>query len=70
MSELEEESDSLKKRQAKLNEDLYEFVRQNFINFALYPALKEFRNYIQSQESKGNLPPKIDKRLVFFSGTR
>lgn len=30
----------------------------------MFPALKEFRNYIQSQESKGNLPPKIDKRLV------
>lgn len=64
LEELEAESDSLKKRQKKLNEDLYEFVRQNYTNFALFPALKEFRNYIQSQESKGNLPPKIDKRLV------
>jgi len=64
LKELEEESDSLKKRQKQLNEDLNEFVRQNYINFALYPALKEFRNYIQSQESKGNLPPKIDSRLV------
>lgn len=64
LKELEEESDSLKRRQKKLNEDLNEFVRQNYINFALFPALKEFRNYIQSQESKGNLPPKIDKRLV------
>ena len=64
LTELEEESDKLKKRQMKLNEDLNEFVRQNYINFALYPAIKEFRNYIQSQESKGNLPPKIDKRLV------
>ena len=61
---LEEESDTLKRRLIKLNEDLYEFVRQNYINFALFPALKEFRNYIQSQESKGNLPPKIDKRLI------
>lgn len=64
LKELEEESDSLKNRQKKLNEDLNEFVRQNYINFALFPALKEFRNYIQSQESKGNLPPKIDRRLV------
>ena len=31
---------------------------------AAFPALKEFRTYIQSQESKGNLPPKIDSRLV------
>lgn len=64
LKELEDESDSLKRRQKKLNEELNEFVRQNFINFALFPALKEFRDYIQSQESKGNLPPKIDKRLV------
>lgn len=64
LEELEEESDRLKNRQKKFNEDLNEFVRQNYINFALYPALKEFRNYIQSQESKGNLPPKIDSKLV------
>lgn len=44
LEELEEESDSLKRRQKKLNEDLNEFVRQNYINFALFPALKEFRN--------------------------
>ena len=64
LKELEDESDSLKSRQKKLNEDLNEFVRQNYIYFALYPALKEFRDYIKSQESKGNLPPKIDSRLV------
>ena len=64
LEELEFESDKLKNSQKKLSEHLNEFVRQNFIYFALFPALKEFRDYIQSQESKGNLPPKIDKRLV------
>ena len=64
LKELESESDNLKSRQLRLNEELYEFVRQNYIYFALFPAIKEFKNYIQSQESKGNLPPKIDKRLV------
>jgi len=64
LKELEEESDTLKRRLIKLNDDLNEFVRQNYINFALFPALKEFRNYIQNQESKGNLPPKIDKKLI------
>lgn len=64
LEELENESDRLKNSQKKLNETLNEFVRQNYINFALFPALREFRNYIHSQESKGNLPPKIDKRLV------
>ena len=64
LEELENESDRLKNSQKKLNETLNEFVWQNYINFALFPALREFRNYIQSQESKGNLPPKIDKRLV------
>lgn len=64
LEELEEESDRLKRRQMNLNEELNEFVRQNYIYFALFPALNEFRNYIYNQESKGNLPPKIDKRLV------
>ena len=64
LEELENESDNLKRSQIKLNEHLNEFVRQNYIYFALFPAIKEFREYIQSQESKGNLPPKIDKRLV------
>lgn len=64
LQELEKESDQLKRNLEGLNDDLNEFVRQNYINFALFPALKEFRDYIRSQESKGNLPPKIDKRLV------
>ena len=64
LEELENESDDLKRSQMKLNEHLNEFVRQNYIYFALFPAVKEFRDYIQSQETKGNLPPKIDKRLV------
>lgn len=64
LKELEGESDRLKDNQKKLNEQINEFVRQYYIYFALFPALKEFRDYIQSQESKGNLPPKIDRRLV------
>ena len=35
-----------------------------WINNCLIHFLPEFRDYIQSQESKGNLPPKIDRRLV------
>ena len=64
LEELEEESDNLKEHQKRLSDYLNDFVRQNYIYFALFPALKEFKNYIQSQESKGNLPPKIDRRLV------
>lgn len=64
LEELEVESDNLKRHQKKLSDDLNEFVRQNYIYFALFPALNEFRTYIKGQESKGNLPPKIDKRLV------
>lgn len=64
LAELEEESDRLKKHYERLNDELMEFVRTNYIYFALYPALKEFKEYIDKQETKGNLPPKIDKRLV------
>lgn len=61
---LEEESDRLKGELRKYNEDMMEYVRQNYVYFAMYPVLKEFKNYIDKQESNGNLPPKIDRRLV------
>lgn len=61
---LEEESDRLNQGQERLNDEMMEFVRQNYIYMALFPALKEFKDYIDKQETKGNLPPKIDKRLV------
>jgi len=64
LSELEQESDKLKERQRKIYVEMMEFARQNYILFAMYPALKEFKDYIQNQETKGNLPPKIDRRLV------
>lgn len=64
LSKLENESDDLKEEQKRLNNEMMDFVRQNYIYFALYPSLKKFRDYIQNQETKGNLPPKIDRRLV------
>lgn len=64
LKSLEEESDKLKEQQVQQNEELQEFARKSYIYFALYPALKDFKDYIQKQETKGNLPPKIDRRLV------
>lgn len=61
---LEKESDELKENLRAYNKEMMEFVRQYYVYITLYPALKEFKNYIDKQESNGNLPPKIDKRLV------
>lgn len=61
---LENQSDYLKRRSTETQGDLIKFAREYYIYFALYPALKRFYNYIQTQEHAGNLPPKIDKNLV------
>lgn len=64
LSELEEQSDYLKRRANETQDDLIKFTREFYVYFALYPALKCFYEYIQTQEHAGNLPPKIDKKLV------
>ena len=64
LAELEKESDYLKEQRNRLHKEMTEFVRQYYVYFALYPAIKKFKDYIDNQENKGNLPPKIDSRLV------
>lgn len=64
LSRLEEDSDRLKRRENETQEHLISFAREYYVYFALYPAFKTFNEYIHKQESAGNLPPKIDKRLV------
>lgn len=64
MEELERESDELAKKDKEAMANLMKFVREYYTYFALYPAMKEFANYIDTQTKAGNLPPKIDKKLV------
>lgn len=64
LAKLEEESDSLKRRLADTSEQLMNFVREYYVYISFYPAIKSLYNYIQTQEQKGNLPPKVDKNLI------
>lgn len=64
MEELEKESDELAKKDKEATANLMKFVREYYTYFALYPSMKEFSDYIEVQTKAGNLPPKIDKKLV------
>ena len=55
---------SLTEQERRAKEQLIEFVQEYYVYFALYPALKKFYDYIKKQEKAGNLPPKVDRKLV------
>lgn len=55
---------SLTEQERRVNEQMIEFVQEYYVYFALYPALKKFYDYIKKQEKAGNLPPKVDRKLV------
>lgn len=65
--ELDELEQSIDKQNTKLNEkkkEIMGFVRDNYVLFSFYPILKQYYDFIQSEEKAGNLPPKIDKSLL------
>lgn len=55
---------SLTEQERRAKEQLIEFVQEYYVYIALYPALKKFYDYIKKQEKAGNLPPKVDRKLV------
>ena len=64
---MEEVDKDLEACQVKLDQKNYElmkFVREYYVYFSVYPYMKEFYDYILKQEQAGNLPPKVDKKLV------
>lgn len=64
LEDLEKESDNLAKKEKEAMNNLMKFTREYYTYFALYPSMKEFASYIEVQTKAGNLPPKIDKKLV------
>lgn len=44
--------------------DLMRFVRQYYVYFSIYGAMKKLYDFILEKEKAGNLPPKVDKHLV------
>ena len=64
LEELEKELDRCREQIDQKNTELMRFVREYYVLFALYPSMKKYYDYIQKQEKAGNLPPKVDKKLV------
>lgn len=64
LEELEKESDILAKKERDNYTNMMKFVREYYTLLSLYPSMRDFANYIQKQSDAGNLPPKIDRRLV------
>lgn len=64
LEELEKESDTLAKKERDNYTNMMKFVREYYTLLSLYPSMKSFANYIQKQSDAGNLPPKIDRKLV------
>lgn len=44
----------------KKNQELMKFTREYFTYFSIYPSVKHFNDYIESQKNDGKLPPNID----------
>ena len=61
---LEEMSDTLSGKKKEAMFAMMKFTREYYLYFTLYPALKPFYDYINTQEKDGKLPPKIDKAML------
>ena len=64
LEDIDRQITSLTSQEKRTKEQLIEFVQEYYVFFALYPALKKFYDYIKKQEKAGNLPPKVDRKLV------
>ncbi len=64
LKELDSLIESKKIEIDKKKAEIMVFVREYVQYFALYPAVKNLYTYIQEQDKRGKLPPRIDKFLL------
>lgn len=64
MEKIEKEINDIQIQLDKKEAKMMEFTREYYTYFMLYPSMKRLYDYIQKQEREGNLPPKVDKKLV------
>ena len=67
MEELENLENDINKIHNQLKDNSKElmiFTREYYNILALYPSLKVFYDYIIEQDKNGNLPPRVDKKLL------
>lgn len=61
---LETEIEEVRLRESSKLRELMKFTREYYTSFGLYPSLKSFCDFIMAQEQMGNLPPRIDKKIL------
>lgn len=64
LERIEKEIEDLRHKETVKMQDLMKFTREYYTFFGLYPSLKTFFDFIKEQDSKGNLPPRIDKKIL------
>lgn len=64
LKEVEILIDGLKETIAQKNAQMMVFVREYLQYFAMYPAIKDLYKYIQEQDKRGKLPPRVDRFLL------
>lgn len=62
--QLEKDLNDLHSKDSLKVQALMRFTREYYTYFGLYPSLKSFYDYIVTQDQKGNLPPRIDKKIL------
>lgn len=61
---LENDIEESRAKEDLKTQELMKFTREYYTIFGLYPSLKAFYDYIRTQDQKGNLPPRIDKKIL------
>lgn len=61
---LEKELEEQRLKEDSKSQELMKFTREYYTIFSLYPSLKVFYDYIKTQDKMGNLPPRIDKKIL------
>lgn len=64
LEQVEKELDDLRMTETRKIQELMKFTREFYTYFGLYPSMKAFHDYIREQDTKGNLPPRIDKKIL------
>ena len=64
LEQVEKELENLREKEVQKKQELMKFTREYYTYFGLYPSLKTFFDYIKEQDTKGNLPPRIDKKIL------
>lgn len=64
MEKLEKQIEEFDDQLEQIDSEMMKFTREYYVYFTLYPSMKRLYDYIQTKEKEGNLPPKVDKKLV------